>query len=244
VTLIAAMCCDSGVVIASDSKGTEASTGNLAVDQSYLIQKLFTLGTHFAWGATGSAGISERLDAALTADYRGSQGLYARATPQVQDRFRQVARDVVKHEIESIPMPLQQALAIGAFPRNTFVFVGWLNNGPFICEVTWDAQLSYYTQRGFHATGSAGLAALSTYAMLEHQDLRNASLEMVRVALYRVADTCIRSCAGAVGPPIQMIEVTQHSAKLLTSEELKATADTVTLWEGAEHAALRELLSG
>ncbi len=238
------MCCDAGVVLASDSKGTESSTGNVLTDQSFVVKKLFPIGTHIAWGAAGSGGVSTRVNTALVADHKGSAGLYNKKAADAEARIRHVIATFMKAEVAALPIPIEVALHTGNFSGNTFLFVGFLDGAPFISELLWDGQLCSYSTQGFHAVGSAGLAAVTTYKMLEHHGPRKSSLEAVRVMLYRIVDTCIRSCSGGVGPPIAMFEITAVGCKELSTEELKATADTVGLWEDQERAALSGLFGG
>ncbi len=48
MTVVLAVSCAEGIVLASDGQGTDTSGGNLAVATKRTVQKLFPLGTHIA----------------------------------------------------------------------------------------------------------------------------------------------------------------------------------------------------
>jgi proteasome beta subunit len=240
MTLIAAMCCDSGVVIASDSKATEGSTGNLLQDQSFVAKKLFSLGPKIVWGSSGSGGVAQRLGLAFANDYKSSSGKYAKAAAEVHSHCRGIITKVIKEEINALPMPLTIALQMGSFVPNSFLFAGF-DTKPWIQEILWDGQSTTYADVGFHAIGSGGLAALTCYKLLEHHELKGAPMETVRTVLYRITDVCIKSSSGGLGPPIKMWEITASGSEELTVEQLRATEDTVGVWESEERDCLRGL---
>ena len=241
MTLIASICCKDGVLIAADSKGTEASTGNVLIDQSFQTQKLFPLGQWIIWGSAGSGGVSQRAQVALDADYAANAAPYAQR-PSVEDRIRLVAAAVIRQEFAALTLPLNLALQMKIPPHGQAFLIAGMDNGiPWVTEILWDGQMTHYANQGFHAIGSGGLAALTTYQLLQHHGAKDAPLELARVLLYRIVDTCIKSSSGGLGPPIQMWEITNGGARQIPSNELRAITDTVGIWETKEQQCLREV---
>ena len=239
MTLIAAMRCDTGVVVAADSKATEGSTGDVLQDQSFITQKLFSLGPKIVWGSSGSGGVAQRLRDAFDVDYKSSSGKYVKAASEIQGHCRNIIAKIMKVEVAPIPIDIRLAIQMGSFVPNKFLFAGF-DTKTWIHELCWDGQSSSYNSVGFHAIGSGALAALTCYKILEHHDFAGAPLETIRTVLYRIVDVCIKSNSGGLGPPIKMWEITAGGGHELTATELRATEDTVRVWESQE----RDCLSG
>jgi len=236
------MCCEEGVVIAADSMATEASTGNMLLDQSFEVEKLFELGKHIVWGAAGSGGLTKRTSDAFDADYRGSSGAYSKPAPQVEMKCRKIIAKIVQDELDMLPTKdLDAANKLGILPNNQFLFAGVIEGRPWIAEMLTllGPPLSNYTAQGFHAVGSGGVSAITAYKFLEHHGVRNSTLEAIRLVLFRIMDTCVRSAAGGVGPPIVMYEITKEGSRRLPDHEMEALSDTLDLWENQERECLR-----
>jgi 20S proteasome alpha/beta subunit len=245
VTLIAALCCDDAVVIASDSKGTESSTGNLLVDPSYTVKKLFGLGNSMVWGASGSGGVTLRAEADFEKDYKTSSGSYKKSVAEVEARCRTVLGSFMKKELAALTVPLVVAIQLNTPPvRQQFLFAGVCEEKPWLTEILWDGQMTSYAEtRGFHAIGSGGLAALTTYNLLQHHRAASgSSIGAARATLYRIVDVCIKSNSAGLGPPIQLWEVTKSGTREIAQNELEAISDTIGLWEDAERESLSNLL--
>lgn len=242
MTLIAAMCCEDGVVIAADSMATEASTGNMLIDQSFEVEKLNLLGTHIVWGAAGAGGLTGRTAGAFEADYRGSAGAYNKAAPEVEIKCRKIIAKIVQDELGMLPTKdLAVAAQAGMLPNNQFLFAGVIQGRPWIAEMLafGGPPLTSYTSQGFHALGSGGVSAITAYKFLEHHGVRSSTLEAISLVLFRIMDTCVKSAAGGIGPPIVMFEITEKGSRRLPAPEMEALSDTLDLWENQERECLR-----
>ena len=85
MTIIIALMCQDGIVLASDSQGTDLE----AQTKMEVVSKIFPLGTHIAWGASGPIGLQQVTNESLQPVVRPNWS--EKALPQlrapIQDKF-------------------------------------------------------------------------------------------------------------------------------------------------------------
>jgi proteasome beta subunit len=226
VTVVLAVRCADGVVLGSDSQGTDTSGGNIAVATRSTVQKLFPLGTHIAWGATGGAGIIQRF------------AHFCRAIDQQQlDRPVEELRATLRASQSQLQRQVQQEIIAGQqVPQLGVLFAGFTAGRPWILEVTPAGEDTEYPDS--YAIGSGGVFARQAMASVAHYDLPNRNLSEAQVIVWRALDDCIEAAAFGIGRPIWLYVVTEDGASSLPANEWRAVGDSVNTWKEAERDSL------
>ncbi len=229
MTLVVALQCTDGAILASDSQSTE-STGNVRSAG----QKVFPLTEHAVWGASGNGQIIAEIRDRLT-DITNS-------TPVImgQGIVNKVRPVLDRHYKNFINVPNQPPSS----PGTSVLACGVWKETPWIVEVDAHCQYSQYETKGYHAIGSGAEPAQYAIAVLSHFQTKNNSLEYGKMVVYRVMDTVIQTSAYHVGPPIQMWTVNQSGVHQLIDEELAQLQDAVATWKAVERDTLESVLSG
>lgn len=229
MTVVLAVQCAEGVVLGSDSQGTDTSGGNIATATRSTVSKLFPLGTHIAWGATGGGGIIQRFaHFCTTVDQaqldRPIEELRA-TLAGFQRQFQRQIRAEVMEEFYGQAVP-----ALG------LLFAGYTAGRPWILEVTPGGEDTIYPD--FYAVGSAGVFARQAMASVAHYDLPNRNLAEAQVIVWRALDGCIEAAAWGIGRPIWLYSVTADGAATLPEDEWRSVGDSVNAWKEAERESL------
>ena len=216
-------------MLASDSQGTDTSGGDLAFATKHTVEKLYPLGTHIAWGGTGSAGViqrfahfcstvaQEQLEQPIE-ELRGSLATYQRSLQQQ-----------VRHEVME-GFYGQQVPALGV------LFAGYTGGRGWILELTPGGEDTVYDE--YYAVGSGSTFARQAMTSVAHYDLMTRNLVEAEVIAWRALDGCIQASAWGIGHPIWMYTVTADGARALDENELRSVRDAVNAWKAAEHDSL------
>jgi proteasome beta subunit len=238
MTLVIALCCTDGVIMASDSQTTEAMGG-----VRWDVEKLFQLSDHAVMGGSG-------LHAALAEIRTGveSQREFLNSMESSRDLDQSLVTIIKpileKHYdrfIRNVP-----ARGPGPSPVTDVVAAGYTEErGPWILEIDRSCLCSYYEEhRGFHAVGSAAGFAQLAIALMRHFTVKERPIAHGRLVAYRTMRVAVDTAAQGVGGEIQMWEVTADGARRLSAEEVAEIETAVGGWEEAERNALDELMSG
>jgi proteasome beta subunit len=227
VTVVLAVRCADGVVLGSDSQGTDTSGGNIAFATRSTVAKLFPLGTHIAWGATGGTGITQRFA-------HFSQGV----DQQLLDHPIEDLRATLRGFQSQLQRQVQQEIIPGfqEVPLLGVLFAGFTAGRPWILEVTPGGEDTEYTDS--YAVGSGGVFAKQAMASVAHYDLPNRNLSEAQAIVWRALDACIEAAAWGLGSPIWLYSVTADGAASLPEDEWRAVEDTVNTWKEAEKDSL------
>lgn len=229
MTVVLAVKCAEGIVLGSDSQSTDTSGGNIAHATRSTVQKLFPLGTHIAWGATGSGGVIQRFaHFCSTVDQKQLERPLEELRPALAGFQRQLQRQVHGEVIEGFYG--QQIPALGV------LFAGFTGGGPWILEVTPGGEDTEY--ENFYAVGSAGAFARQAMASVAHYDLANRNLVEAQVIVWRALDACIEAAAWGIGRPIWLYSITEDGAMALSEAEWRGVGDSVNAWKEAERESL------
>jgi len=229
MTLIVALQCADGVILASDSQSTE-STGNVRS----AVQKVFPLTDHAVWGASGSGQVIAEIRERLTNIANGAPGTMGQC---IVNGIKPI---LDRHYKNFINVPNQPPSS----PATSVLACGVWEEAPWIVEVDAHCQYSQYESKGYHAIGSGAEPAQYAIAVLSHFQTKDNSLEYGKMVAYRVMDTVIQTSAYHVGPPIQMWTVNQSGVHQLIDEELAQLQDAVATWKAVERDTLEAVLSG
>jgi 20S proteasome alpha/beta subunit len=225
VTVVVAVKCPAGVVLATDSQATTAMPGGMPMKLP--TKKIARLGKHVAYAGTGGQGAGQRVHAALQD--------HAAKMNKVKDRedtaalIRQIVNPIQQQvHSEWVQLPNSQPESWGA------IFCGWGKEGPWIFEI--DPSGPSQFQSPFASTGSGHAVAHAALISVAHFDLGHQSLDGAKALAYRaIESTCVSSAFG-VGLPVQLAIVTEEGVEELADGEEAHTElmELVDLWKAKE----------
>jgi 20S proteasome alpha/beta subunit len=232
VTVVLALRCANGLVLASDSQITDPGRG-----LTYPAQKLHPLGTHAAWGGSGSRAVlydveqvfTAEPDAILQADNIG-HALQARILPILEHHYTSFIADVPGQEKNGTPA--------------TYVLAaGYVGDEPFIIDVDPHGLIGHHEETGFQAVGSGAPMAQQAHALLAHFRMAERDVDYGVVVALRVLDA-LDATSPSVGGPMDICRITPEGAEHLSPEKVKDVRVQVDRWVQLEHRALDQLFDG
>lgn len=230
MTIVIALCCRNGVVMASDSQASE-----MASSIRFPVQKVFPLTGHAVWGGSGDAETISYISKAFEAQrdrIEQSQDIPQSLVDAMKPVLTRRYSNVIATPGWTAPQPATMALACGYRP----------GAGSWIVEVDPNCVSSHYGARGFHAIGSAaGFASLGN-ALLAHFRPAEKSLDHGKLIAYRVIDAAIETSMFGVGGDIQMWYVDDDGSHKADANEIAVIRDTVGAWQQQEEQLLDEIL--
>lgn len=226
MTLVLALRCSEGIVLASDGQATCDAAGQPTRQP---VRKLFAAGDALAWGAAGSAGLQQSLHHELVdLDTRGATDWQLRA------------------RLSATVVPIQQA-ALRAFvahpgcepPELACLFCWWTGSEPRILSVPRTGGDHQFHER-FAAIGSGDIFAALTMRSIAHLETAQLSFEHAKMVAYTAMCDAIDVAAVYLGPPIQMYLVSPGRVEEVPHEELVGQlADAVDVWKARQREVLR-----
>jgi len=232
VTIVIALRCADGVIMASDSQGTEAS-GNV----KFPVEKVFQLHSRAVAGGSGAHQVIADIRADLTSL---SDALEASADldQSLMGRIRPILQKHYGAHINPPNLPPSS-------PASSILTCGLDSRGnPWIIEIDPACTCTHYEQRGFHAIGSGAGFAQVANLLMAHFQAKDRPIEHGKLIAYRTINSVIEASAFGVGGPVQMWTVDAASVHRLTDDELVAIKDSVGGWEELERATLDEHVQG
>lgn len=229
MTVVLAVRCEDGLVIAADTQITESDRG-----MSFPAQKLHPLGERAAWGGSGARGVlgdlavdlSEHAGAVLEAPDVG-RALQARALPIFKHHYDNFIEDVPGEEVEGSPSVYVLA-------------AGFSNDQPWIVEINPTGLIGRYEDVGFHAIGSGAPMAQQAGALLAHFRMVERPVRYGVMGAVRVLDA-LAITSPSVGGPIDIARISPDGAHHLDDDEIAEARDDVAAWERKEHQVLDDL---
>lgn len=230
MTVVLAVKCADGLVMASDSQITQSDRG-----MSFPAQKLNALGEYAAWGGSGSRAVLMDLDqefnssatTILESDNVG-RSLQERAIPIMRHHYENFITDIPGEETKSTP----SAYVLAA---------GYADDEGFIIEINPNGMVSHYEDIGFHAVGSGAAMAHQAGSLLGHFRMLEREVAYGEVAMVRVLETLAQT-APTVGPPFDVCRIQPgKKAHHLAEDEIAEVRDVVDRWEDLEKEALDKL---
>lgn len=229
MTVVLAVRCANGIVMASDSQITDPGRG-----LSYPAQKLHSLGEHAAWGGSGSRAVlydieqifNDEADAVIEAKNIG-HALQARAVP------------VFKYHYENFIAAVPGQETAGT-PATYLLAAGYSGDVPFIIDLDPNGLIGHHEETGFQAVGSGAPMAQQAHALLAHFQMRERDIDYGVVAALRVLDALDVS-SPSVGGPMDVCRITPDGADHLSPSEVDDVRRQVGRWVELEHRALDQL---
>jgi 20S proteasome alpha/beta subunit len=228
MTLVLAIRCRDGVVLASDGQATTDAAGQPTRSP---VRKLFDLGGRVAWGAAGSVGLQQTLAHQLTGliDLSLSGPALRRAiTDAVVPIQQRALRDFVE---------VQGAVA----PDLSCIFCWYDHDGPWILSVPRTGSDHQLHDR-YSAIGSGDIFAAFAMASVSYLGTVDLTLEQAKMVTYKAIADAIDVAAIFLGPPIQMYTVTVEGASEVPPVEVHgALSDSVDAWKERQRESLGAL---
>ena len=229
MTVVLALRCANGVVLASDSQITDPGRG-----LTYPAQKLHTLGPNAAWGGSGSRAVlydveqifTDEPDSILEAKNVG-HAMQARILP------------ILKHHYENFiaEVPGQEK---GGTPATYVLAAGYVGDAPFIIDVDPNGLIGHHEETGFQAVGSGAAMAQQAHALLSHFRMSERDVDYGVLAALRVLDA-LDASSSSVGGPMDICRITPDGAVHLTEDEVEDVRRQVNRWIELEHETLDSL---
>jgi 20S proteasome alpha/beta subunit len=240
VTLILGMASKGGLLLVSDSQTTFDTAGQQIKLPS---EKIFAPWSNVAWGASSNrSGTVQHVQQQLQTTFaernrfkkKKRQEIRAAITAEISKRMKEVYT-------QAIQLPGMTS------PMNSFLFIGYAQDGPMILEVHADLTDSDHVKFGFAATGSGEIFPYIALAGLKHFDVQDRTLQEAKLISYRIVQDAINAAAYGIGPPIQMIEIPVEKgeagdARKLTDDELRILDEKVLEWKLAESEVLAKFV--
>jgi 20S proteasome alpha/beta subunit len=228
MTLVLALECQDGIVLASDGQSTSDAAGQPTRAR---VRKLFTLDGRFVWGAAGSVGLQqtlqERLEGLVELNGRGGH-VRRELASIVIDLQQQAMRDFVPHP--------------GTTPPELACLFCWCDaDGPRILSVPRTGG-DHQFHSSHAAIGSGDIFAELAVRSLLHIGSPELTVEQAKMVAYKAVADAIEVAAVYLGPPIQMYVVTPDGVHEVPEDEIEGgLADAVGLWGARQREVLGAL---
>jgi 20S proteasome alpha/beta subunit len=228
VTLVLAVRCRDGVVLASDGQATTDAAGQPTKQPA---RKLFDVAGRIAWGAAGSVGLTQTLRSELAP--LGARGAGA------ADLRRALAGLVIPIQQEALRDYVPQP---GSDPPDlACIFAWWDRAGPSILSIPRTGSDHQFHPR-YSAIGSGDIFADFAMASVAHLGTAELGLEHAKMVAYKAIADAIEVAAVYVGPPIQMYVVTRAGARAVPAREVEGElAGSVAAWKARQRESLGPL---
>lgn len=226
MTVVLAMRCEDGLVLATDSQITDSGRG-----MSYPAQKLHAMGDHAAWGGSGARGVLTELEEG----FEKSSGVILDA-PDIDRALQEFVVPVLRHHYDNFIEHVPGEESAGT-PSAYVLATGYAKGEPFIIEINPNGMVGRYEDIGFHAVGSGAPMAQQAGALLAHFRMTERSVEHGVVAAVRVLDA-LRTTSPSVGGPVDVCRITPEGTHYLDEEEVARAREHVERWTDRERTVL------
>jgi len=229
MTVVLALRCADGVVMASDSQITDSARG-----MSYPAQKLHTLGSHAAWGGSGSRAVL--YDVEQIFDSEADTVVEAKDIGHaLQERLLPVFKRHYANFIEDVP-----GQKSAGTPATYVLAAGYAGDKPFIVDLDPNGLIGHYEEVGFQAVGSGAAMAQQAHALLGHFRMTERDVDYGVVAALRVLDA-LDATSPSVGAPMDICRITPDGARHFNSGDVDDARTQVRRWVELENQALDHL---
>lgn len=231
MTLVVAIKCKDGVVIASDSAASDSETG---IKQP--MEKIKQLGNHpILYGASADVGLLQKLNEELQT-----------FTPK--SNFKNILKEIKKLVVPELK---ESAMLHVPYPQQGFyqppvavlLFAGVTDGEAWILEIERDGRDTRYGEDlgDFAAIGSGKPWAQAVFRphLFTERDLK-----LGKIFAYRVVEDSIELASGGLAKPINMFTISiEGKVEQISRDELEGLVDTCEVWRDQERKAVGELLA-
>lgn len=240
MTLVIALRCTDGLVMASDGMSTEAAPLGAGLIAKHETGDKIVIHKDLMWGASGSVGVKQVVEAEIERDYGN---WFQRNISAVEFRRRLV--------IKIQPILKEQYRLVGEITNNqvpftNFIFGVRLAEGFYLLNIEANCAGEVVECRHF-ATGSAAKTGQALLRRLRNQEW---DVRTGLVIAYRTLNDAIHIEPSGIGPPIYLARyyMSGQQNKIekiqVESPEYKQIEDTARAWTILEQEALESLKAG
>lgn len=218
MTLVLAIPCSDGVVLASDGQIT---MGNVRA----VGQKLYRLNNYCAWGASGELALIQRVQQAISS---------------LDDRHLSEFSDILANIIRNCVLNLIQLDFRTQFFQNNPDALLQLHQGDFVFVDSRQPQYrilhitSYGTPEWIDRPFASGNGAMFAYALLQKYQGMEMVLQQANILAFKVIEEAIDVGSYGLGMPINIWNVKPSNVQELSENQLAAVADAATQLREAE----------
>jgi len=238
MTLIIALACRNGIIMASDGQATGGSAGGPI---RMPIHKIFKINESVLFGAAGSVGVIQRSRDRM---YSFSKDLKGDWNYDLMEKVRKSLFSVYKNEIER-----HRAFYKGT-PREN------ISNAPIadvlLCsflkkedkeqKIIWhiapDCSDERLDEIGYGCSGSGDIFA---HTLLKNYLVGELDIEEGKLVVYRVIKEAIEIGAYGLGEPIDIWTITDKGIKKISQDEMMAIDDTCNSWKEVEREVFKSI---
>lgn len=234
MTLIVAIGCSDGVVIAADSASSDQSSGIRTTTSSKIRRvREFPL----AFGGSGDVGLLQKVydEVAL--------GAKPDDLTKYRDAIKRRVSPVQRAAVElHVPHPAM-GLAAHIPPVAVFILAGIAKGVPFILEIDGTSTDTLYNENlgSFHAIGS-GAAFAHAYFRPHLNSPR--TCELAEIMAYRILDDSINVAVGYVSHPIYIHTIRNNGDyKIASKNDINQLATICEAWRELERETVGNILT-
>jgi proteasome beta subunit len=215
LTLVVAVRCSDGAVLASDSRRSRGPA-----DLGTPVTKLFA-SQSFIWGWAGEEDAAQEFTLRLS-----------------KSRIQHPSREDGKRLIDLLVSEVREELG---GPNAAFdVLAAWQPPGsrPVVLKAFSHSRSVFI--ENYDAIGLRQARELANFAMtsMNFVDLRNIGVKQGRVVAYKCLRDVIRVDPQGVGGEVQMASIDSDGARVLDDQDVEAERDAAVVWEAKSRAAL------
>lgn len=232
MTLIIALSCKDGVIMASDGQATTPSTGG-PIRRTF--SKIMRLGDNKLWSASGSVGMIQKILNAF--DSTPKELLKASINhPQLRQAVFQITHQIRVNELKRHRSLYGQGRDREADVADLLI-VEYQQN-PKIWHINPDCRDEFLEDFGYGCSGNGDIFA---HTLLFGFQIRELSIEQGVLLAYKVIQEAINVGAFGLGEPIDIWTIGKEGPKQKTPEEIMGLKDTYNLWKEAEVETFKKL---
>jgi hypothetical protein len=237
MTLILALDCADGIILASDGQATIGTAGQPLKGP---IDKIFSPWQNVAWGSSGHVGVAQHVAHVMEQAFSSPDAFLNDTAWDIRQKLVQCVLNGLTTYLPGVP------------PGNLqtgFLFIARGTDRRCILEIGAGLLHEDHIERGYSAIGSGEMFPYVALAGLAHFKVRAHTLHGAKLVAHRVMDDAINVAAQWIGPPIQMIELADAQAagdpvatRKLADDELKILRDKVEEWKQVESETLASVV--
>lgn len=232
MTLIIALACKDGVILASDSQATTFSTGGPI---RRTISKIKYLGQNKLWAASGSVGMIQKLEAVFN-----SLPKEILNAPLSEHQLRQA---IIQNAHALRAQELQRHRTLHGPGRDIEAGMADLliveyQNGARIWHINPDCADEFLEEFGYGTSGSGDIFA---HTLIKNYRVKNLSVEQGCLIAYRVLRDAIDIGAFGLGEPIDIWIIDNNGVRQKSQPEMLALRDSYASWIEAEEETFKNL---
>ncbi|CAN5457744.1 hypothetical protein BH10ACT9_BH10ACT9_21890 [soil metagenome] len=229
MTVVLAIKCANGIVLASDSQITDPGRG-----LTYPAQKLHPLGDYAAWGGSGSRAVLYDVEQTF-----GSEAEAVVEAKNIGHAMQARVLPIYRHHYDTFIDDVPGQGKAGT-PATYVLAAGYAGDVPFIIDIDPNGLIGHHEETGFQAIGSGAPLAQQAHALLAHFRMTERDLDYGVVAALRVLDA-LDASSPSVGGPMDLCRLTADGADHLDPDEVEGVRGQVKRWIELEHQALDQL---